>query len=372
MAGLERSFEAKHLLNIQTGYNRLARMLRVNADVIAKDIKRLQSKRLLEPKKYGAQLKRNKQLQKLINQNFALLERNLFSELNTQTDNQWQLANVKNNLLTQNFLGEVPVKFAKLNLDALDAFQKRNINGLNLSKRIHNLTEMNQQLYLDYLGSGITQGKSSASIARQLNKINATPKDVTVFDALGKPTKLSKISPILQPNAKGRGIYRSPLKNLNRMVRTETNSAYRLSDHERMKQLDFVVGKTVHLSGSHALTDVCDFMEGDYPPTFKFSGWHPNCLCYVTSKLKTKQEFINDVKVSKNEVKKIPASAQRYQKSVKNKNQYDWQRDNFSGDKPMKKIGGPSAGVEPYKISTDSKDYRPQKKILKSAAKVGR
>ncbi len=356
---------------MQSGYNRLARMLKVNADFLGKEIYRLQTKRVLEPKKYGAQLKRNKALLKIINNNFNLLEKDLFSELNNQTYAQWQLANAKNTLLTEKFLGEVPVQFAKLNLDALEAFQKRNINGLNLSDRIHNLTATNKQLYQDYIGSGITQGKSADSIARQLNKINLDPKNVTVFDAAGNQTKLSKISSILQPNAAGRGIYRSPLKNLFRVARTEVNSAYRLSDQTRLIQLDFVVGKEVHLSGSHILTDVCDFNQGKYPKDFHFSGWHSNCLCYVTSILKTKDEFINDLP-SKNEVKQIPLSAQRYQKTNKKK-YWDWQKENFnSKNEPYAKLGGPSKGVEEYKISIDSKDYKPQKKILKSAAKVGR
>jgi len=368
---LEREYEAKHILNMQSGYNKLARMLKVNADFLGKEIHRLQTKRLLEPKKYGAQLKRNKALLAIINKNFDLLEKDLFSELNSQTSSQWSLANAKNTLLTEKFLGSVPVQFAKLNLDALEAFQKRNINGLNLSDRIHNLTSTNKQLYQDYIGSGITQGKSADSIARGLNAINLDPKNVTVFDAIGNPTKLSKISSILQPNAAGRGIYRSPLKNLFRVTRTETNAAYRLSDHERMQQLDFVVGKRIHLSGAHGtLTDMCDFLVGDYPKEFIFSGFHSACMCYVTSILAKRDEFVKGIP-STRQVKQIPKSAQRYQKTVKKNNYWDWQKENFnSKNEPYARLGGPSKGIEPYKISTDSKDYSPQKKILKSAAKV--
>jgi hypothetical protein len=97
-----------------------------------------------------------------------------------------------------------------------------------------------------------------------------------------------------------------------------------------MKQLDFVVGKEVHLSGAHNIEDMCNFLAGDYPKTFKFSGWHPNCLCYVTSILKTKEEFIKGVKTSKNLVSKIPESAQRYVKTRGSKlASSDWYKDNF-------------------------------------------
>ena len=272
-------------------------------------------------------------------------------------------------LLTKNYIGHVPIEYAHLNIDALKAFQARNIKGLNISNRIHNVTELNQQLYKDYIGTGITQGKSSIKIARELNKINADPYNVTVFDKEGNPTRLGRISKILKQNVKGRGIYRSPLKNLFRLTRTETNAAYRLSDYTRIQQLDFVVGYIVHLSASHNIWDMCDGMKGRYPKTFKFYGWHPNCICYVTTILKTKKEFREGLK-SKNLVKRIPRRAQRYVKS-KDMSYYDWHKNNFTKKNiPFKKVGGPSPGIEPYKISVDSKDYKPRKKILRSATKI--
>lgn len=371
MTGLERTFESKHLSTMSTGYNKLARLLRINAHGIAKDIALLQSKQLKEPAKYGAQLSRSKKLAKLIQQNFDALEIDLFSGLNEQTENQWLLAAEKNTLLTQQFLGEVPVEFAKLNLDALAAFQKRNLNGLNLSKRIHNLTELNKQLYLDAIGTGITQGKSSISIARKLNEINSNPHGVTVFDKDGNPAKLRKISPVLKPNAAGRGMYRSPLKNLFRVTRTETNSAYRLSDYERIQQLDFVVGYEVHLSGSHlsSYRDMCDSLAGKYPKSFKFSGWHPNCLCYVTTILATKGEFRSGLP-SKNEIRRVPDSAQRYVKT-KDMSRYDWYKDGYNGKtkEPLKQFGGPSKDIKPYEINVSDKNYRGNENILKSAGK---
>lgn len=88
----------------------------------------------------------------------------------------------------------------------------------------------------------------------------------------------------------------------------------------------------------------------------------------------TKKEFIEGVSESKNEIKKMPVSAQRYVKTNGDKfKKADWYRDNFNMTKkePLIKNGGPSKGIEPYKISTNTRDYRPQKKILKRAARVG-
>lgn len=57
----------------------------------------------------------------------------------------------------------------------------------------------------------------------------------------------------------------------------------------------------IHLSGNHTLNDkpfhdICDELAGKYPKDFKFTGWHPQCRCFVTTILKTKEERDEDVK----------------------------------------------------------------------------
>jgi hypothetical protein len=93
----------------------------------------------------------------------------------------------------------------------------------------------------------------------------------------------------------GRGVYRSSYKNALRLTATETNMAYRKSDHERWQQLNFVVGQEVHCSETnHPVEDICDFLAGKYPKDFVFVGWHPFCRCYVTPVLKTETEIEED------------------------------------------------------------------------------
>ena len=77
-----------------------------------------------------------------------------------------------------------------------------------------------------------------------------------------------------------------------RLTRTETNAAYRLADQDRWQRMDFVIGMRVHKSNNHPTEDICDVLAGDYPKTFKFSAWHPQCRCYVTSILCTKEEMM--------------------------------------------------------------------------------
>ncbi len=112
----------------------------------------------------------------------------------------------------------------------------------------------------------------------------------------------------LSKNAKafhpGQGVYRSSYMNARRLAATEINIAYRTADHIRQQQLDFVVGIEIHLSNNHTCKgpdgkphpfyDICDELQGRYPKEFKFTGWHPHCRCYVTTVLKTPEEFKRD------------------------------------------------------------------------------
>lgn len=96
--------------------------------------------------------------------------------------------------------------------------------------------------------------------------------------------------------------------------------------------MDFVVGIQINLSNNHtclgrdgkphAFYDICDELAGKYPKTFKFTGWHPHCRCYVTTILKSHEEMReNNKRVmrgeeplqgSKNEVKDMPPQFKKW------------------------------------------------------------
>ncbi|MCH5222395.1 MAG: hypothetical protein J1F05_08765, partial [Muribaculaceae bacterium] len=59
----------------------------------------------------------------------------------------------------------------------------------------------------------------------------------------------------------------------------------------------FVIGIEIKLSNNHTLNgkhfeDICDTLQGTYPKTFKFVGWHPFCRCIAVPKLADEDEFI--------------------------------------------------------------------------------
>lgn len=55
--------------------------------------------------------------------------------------------------------------------------------------------------------------------------------------------------------------------------------------------MDFILGYEIKLSDSHPCHDICDDLKGRYPKDFKWTGWHPNDLCYVIPIIKSEEQF---------------------------------------------------------------------------------
>ena len=76
------------------------------------------------------------------------------------------------------------------------------------------------------------------------------------------------------------------------MAATETNKAFRTADYERWQNMDFVTGIEVERSPTnHGPCPVCDAKAGKYPKDFKFTGWHPHCICVATPIMMDHEEF---------------------------------------------------------------------------------
>lgn len=180
------------------------------------------------------------------------------------------------------------------NLGALEAFQRRTTYGHNLSERVWSIAKQFERHIELSLSIGISEGRSAADISRDVRVYLNEPDKLfrRVRNAFGNLT-LSKVAQAYHP---GQGVYRSSYQNAMRMARTEINSAYREADSIRWQQLDFIVGYEVKhqiartvagkvlvsaLQKGRAPLEICDAMEGKYPKSFKFIGWHPNCKCYA-------------------------------------------------------------------------------------------
>lgn len=264
-----------------------------------------------------------KQIERLL----TALQQSMETTIVNGVRSAWTLSNNKNNALVSRILGdrvgdlskEQYRRYFSTNGDALDAFMQRKEQGLNLSDRVWRYTtEFKREIELG-LDLGIRTGESAAEMTRSLRQYLQHPDKLfrRVRDKHGN-LKLSKAAKAFHP---GRGVYRSSYKNARRLAATETNIAYRTSDHLRWQQMEFVVGIEIKLSNNHTLngvplTDICDTLKGKYPKDFKFVGWHPHCRCHAVTVLKTEDEMAEDTrrildgkeptKTSTNTVRDVP------------------------------------------------------------------
>lgn len=228
--------------------------------------------------------------------------------IETGTRTEWQAACDKSDtflssiLRTSRLSPEEAAQYQARNLEALQAFQQRKAGGLGLSQRVWKYTEEFKTALELGIDVAVGEGRSAGQLSRDLRQYLQNPDKLfrRVRDKGGN-LRLSKAASMYHP---GQGVYRSSAKNAERLARTEVNMAYREAEYRRWQQLDFVVGFRVMLSNNHTttdskgkkvpLTDICDELAGDYPKTFKFLGWHPQCRCVVVPIMSDYDEYNDD------------------------------------------------------------------------------
>ena len=152
----------------------------------------------------------------------------------------------------------------------------------NLSNRVWDFKEENKKIIEKIVQDAIRDGKG-------VNETKNSVKEYLNTDGNGKMKKT------------GAGVYKNPLKNCERLMRTEVNAAYRSAEIDSYNAMDVVLGYEIHLSGNHYTTrknkppipihDICDECAGKYPKNFIWFGWHPNCRCYITPITMTPEQF---------------------------------------------------------------------------------
>lgn len=217
--------------------------------------------------------------------------------IETGSKKQWLFACDKNDAFLSSIMDTSKVSKARLkkmqdrNLDALAAFQGRKVDGMNLSQRVWKYVGQFKDQIENALDVGLGEGRSADELSRDVRQNLRDPNRLfrRVRDKRGNLV-LSKRAAAFHP---GRGVYRSSYKNAMRLTRSEVNMAYRESDWQRWQSLDFVVGFEIHRSNHEPLCkcDTCEKLVGRYPKTFKFKGWHPQCMCYATPILMDEETF---------------------------------------------------------------------------------
>ena len=319
-------YDKTHLRNMAAIGTRIDRIFKKAAEEAAKigvSIKTtLPEDRIFSFDDYPAT---KKQIERLM----TALQESMETTIVSGVRSAWTLSNNKNNALVSRIFGDRVGELSKeqyrryfsTNGAALDAFLQRKAQGLNLSDRVWRYTESFKREIELGLDLGIRTGESAAQMSRSLRQYLQHPDKLfrRVRDKHGN-LRLSQAARDFHP---GRGVYRSSYKNARRLACTETNIAYRTSDHLRWQQMEFVVGIEIKLSNNHTmngvpLTDICDTLAGRYPKDFKFTGWHPHCRCHVVTVLKTEEEMAEDTqrilageqpeKGSVNTVRDVPAA----------------------------------------------------------------
>ena len=249
--------------------------------------------------------------------------RNMYSRvyqaIRTGIQKEWMFASENNDELVKAVFGDSSIEdnhFAKYflrNREAMDAFFARKTQGLDLSQKVWKYTSQYKGELEGTLDLAIGEGTPANMLASQIQQYLQDPdrwyrrfrvkigEDDDGNPIYGRIWKRRIFDPEdgiykwINDDPKhyhpGQGVYRSSYRNAQRLARSETNIAYRSADFERWQQLDFVVGVEIKLSNNHPELDICDQLKGIYPKDFKWTGWHPNCRCYMVPVLATDQEL---------------------------------------------------------------------------------
>ena len=249
--------------------------------------------------------------------------RNMYSRvyqaIRTGIQKEWMFASENNDELVKSVFGDSSIEdnhFARYflrNREAMDAFFARKTQGLDLSQKVWKYTSQYKGELEGTLDLAIGEGTPANRLASQIQqylqdpdrwyrrfrvKIGEDEDGKPIYGRIWKRRIFDQEDGIykwINDDPKhyhpGQGVYRSSYRNAQRLARSETNIAYRSADYERWAQLDFVVGVEIKLSNNHPEPDICDQLKGIYPKDFKWTGWHPNCRCYMVPVLATDQEL---------------------------------------------------------------------------------
>lgn len=236
------------------------------------------------------------------------------------TSEEWKNSNEVQDLIANKVLktytgevnGEKHKQYYQANSDALKAFQNRKERGMNLSANLWNQSLVYKDGLEAAISCAIERGTDAITLSKQISKY------LTDFPSLQKDYKEKYGDASNLKDCEYRSI---------RLARSEINMAYRTAENERWKQMDFVVGYEIKLSGAHhdrmPNGDICDTLAGKYPKDFVWTGWHPNDMCYKIPILKTEEEFWewdgrDEVSTSSvNEVKDVPENFKKWAKQNK-------------------------------------------------------
>ena len=271
---------------------------------------------------------RNSGIENIIDRRLIEFQSELQKLININSLDSWNGSTTKNDKLVSEYIKDLAISSVikngmfNRNMDAFSIYQNRVEDGLDLSKRVSDLSGQTKSQLEFYLKSGVGTGRSAQIISQDIRQLMQDP-DKRFHRIRDLKGNLVASQPMKNYHP-GQGVYKSSYKNAVRIASTETNMAYRLADSERWNQLDFILGFEVKRSRNHQPCAVCDALVGKYPKDFVFPGWHPFCICVATPIVMEHDNFAdyilnkyskaNQRYVADNFIKTIPSGASKFLK----------------------------------------------------------
>lgn len=317
----------------------------------------------------------NAGVEKFVESKLVKLHSDLSGVINNFQIDAWKRANLKDDEFVKQYIEDMAISEAvkhglfSQNLDVLKQFQQRKENGMNLSQKVWNLAGQTKTQLEFYLESGLSVGRSAATISQDVRQIlnNPDKKFHRIRDEKGNLV----LSQPMKDYHPGIGQYRSSAMNAKRLAVTETNMMYRKADSARWAELDFVLGFEVNRSGNHnGLCKICDALAGKYPKGFVFTGWHPFCICVATPILMGHEDFAtflhNDSIPQGQVITDIPKTAKDFVSENKDRlHSALWYKDNFDNKGGyLRTIKVKSLPIKKEHIKTDEEKVDIQRRWL--------
>lgn len=176
--------------------------------------------------------------------------------------------------------------------------------GINLSQRVWNYNDQIKKEIEAIIQKGILNGLPADKVANSVKKYLNNPTELYA-PIINKETGELELSKAARDYHPGKGVYRSAYKNAMRLITTEVNAAYREAEWASYQNNPLIKGYEIRLSNNHTILrngkrvpfyDICDELQGIYPKTYKWTGWHPHCYSSDTEVLTNNGwKFFKDV-----------------------------------------------------------------------------
>ncbi len=314
----------------------------------------------------------NQGIESAVDRELLNLESMLYANISAFQKDGWDRAERKNDDFISQFIKGMSISSATKDgmfTHSLSAFEalKNDIdaNGFKLSDRVWNITQQTKSQLEFYLDSGVVAGRNANGISSDIRQILQNPQKR--FRRIRNEKGELVLSQPMKDYHPGQGVYRSAYKNALRTSATTTNTAYRSADYERWSKQDFILGIEIHRSANNrGPCKICDAMVGKYPKTFKFTGFHPFCICFATPITMEPENFadflLNDTVPKEQVITDIPQGAKDF--VIENKDGLQsafWYKDNFTNDGGLQReiVSQPITNEvikvsKPKRIKTDS------------------